>query len=508
MAQDCNDAICTSRRDMIKAGAAAATWGLFGLSLPNLLFMREAHGVTPDVTTKRYDAIIQCFMTGGPSQTDTWDPKADPTPVAGATAGEVGYVSPNNVFPTLSLGSNDIYGKPVWLTQNLQSLANLVNSDPTNYGIGVIRSMYHGNGAHAIAESFMNCMWQSPVGNLYPSTAASMNFLMQDQVAPPSGVGLASVVITDNQGVQPDDAKGSACPTALQVSGGQSTSQVVQMLSLPKDQTGNTTVTTAQYQRRAQLIQAIEQNFDNTRTDQNVKAWTAAWQQAQAITLPGKAAAAFNLTGVTQLPGGTGASTGDLSNLTLAQQLVLNGVPFVSVAIQGNDTHLNNMAGVTMNWGATIDPAFTQIAKNFKAAGKRVLCVFFGEFGRTPNTVRNPGTPASSPPDRDGRDHWPVGFSAGLLSIGQPAFKTTAVGNTGPDGMWTTTSSPGLVDTVYPGALGGLLYQVMGYPSTNPAYMVPNATGVNGSMGAPVDPQYQTAANGGSAWLAQKFGLG
>lgn len=132
MSNDCNDAICTSRREMIKAGAAAATWGLFGLSLPNMLFMKEAYGVTPDPTTKKYDAIIQCFMTGGPSQTDTWDPKADPNPVAGATAGQPGYVSPNNVFQTLSLGKNDIYGKPIWLSNVFTNLANLVNSDPTN----------------------------------------------------------------------------------------------------------------------------------------------------------------------------------------------------------------------------------------------------------------------------------------------------------------------------------------------------------------------------------------
>src|SRR5581483_6552513 len=165
---DCNEKICTTRREMIKAGAAAATWGLFGLGLPQMLFMQEAYGFAPDPTTKKYDAVIQCFMTGGPSQTDTWDPKADPNPIAGAQPGQPGYVSPNNVFPTLSLGKNDIYGKPIWLTQNFTNLANLINSDPTNYGLGMIRSMHHGNGVHAIAESFMNCFWQSPVANLYP----------------------------------------------------------------------------------------------------------------------------------------------------------------------------------------------------------------------------------------------------------------------------------------------------------------------------------------------------
>src|SRR5437016_14088042 len=106
MAQNdcCNDSIRTSRRDMIKAGVGAATWGLFGLSLPRMLFMQEAYGAAPDLTTKKYDAIISCFMTGGPSQTDTWDPKSDPN--------TSGYHSPNKVFPTLNLCMNDIYEKP------------------------------------------------------------------------------------------------------------------------------------------------------------------------------------------------------------------------------------------------------------------------------------------------------------------------------------------------------------------------------------------------------------
>lgn len=487
MAHDCNDKICTSRREMVKAGLGMATWGLFGLSLPTTLFMREAYGVAPDPTTKKYDAIISCFMTGGPSQTDTWDPKSDPV--------ASGYHSPNNVFPTLSLGKNDIYGKPIWLTNNLTNLANLVNSNPSAYGLGIIRSMHHGNGVHAIAESFMNCFWQSPVGNLYPSTSASMTYLMQDQVA--GATGLPSCSIVNNQGSQFNDAKGSACPTALQVSGG-SAGQLTAtqaMLSLP------TGVAQPQYDRRKAIIQAIEQNYDATRPDQNVKAWTAAWNQAHDITLQGKAAAAFNVPAslTTQLQAAApSASASDMFNVALAQTLVQNGIPYVSMAIGGNDTHTNNRAGVTKNWGNTVDPLFSQVAKNLNAAGKRVLCVFIGDFGRTPASVAS---------GRDGRDHWPSGFSAGLLSIGQPAFKTNAVGDTGPDGVWTATSSTPLKDLVYPGALGGLLYRAMGYPPTNPAYNVPNTTGVGGSMGPPVDPQYQDGANGHMMWLANAFGI-
>src|SRR6185503_17505270 len=104
-----------------------------------------------------------------------------------------------------SLGKNDIYGKPIWLSSVFTNFANLVNTDPTSYGLGVIRSVHHGNGVHAIAEGFMNCFWQSPVADLYPSTSASMNYLMADQVLPPTGIGLPAVSVINSQGARFND---------------------------------------------------------------------------------------------------------------------------------------------------------------------------------------------------------------------------------------------------------------------------------------------------------------
>src|SRR5581483_63354 len=205
-----------------------------------------------------------------------------------------------------------------------------------------------------------------------------------------AGIGIPACAIIESQGNQFNDSKGGACPTALQVSGS-ATATTREMLSLPKG------VDQARYDRRRSIMQAVEKGFDGSRPDQDVKGWTKAWNDAHDITVQGKAAKAFDLTGVTMLPGGSTARAKDLADLTLAQELVLNGVPYVSVAIGGNDTHSNNRAAVKMNWGDIVDPAFTQMAKNFKAAGKRVLCVFFGDFGRTPASVAS---------GRDGRDHW------------------------------------------------------------------------------------------------------
>jgi len=318
--------------------------------------------------------------------------------------------------------------------------------------------MVHGNGNHQQAEQYMNCFWQSPVQANYPSTASVMAYYYQGQ-----GLGIPAVLITGNNGANPNDNKGGRCPTALMVQAGQNhgANPTVQELSLP---TGSDA---ADYKRRYDIAAAINQNIQQTRPDSVVKDATAAWNQAYQITTQGKAAKAFDLTGVTLLPGGANANKQDISELTLAQQLVLAGIPYVACGIGGNDTHSNNMKGVLMNWGDTTAVPLAQMAQNLVAANKKVLVTMYGDFGRTPNTTAG---------GRDGRDHWPDGFSAAVFSIGQPNFKTTAVGDTGPDGMFMAKNNT-LVDPVYPGQLGAFIYQALGFNAgVSPQFDIPTAT--------------------------------
>src|SRR5215471_9832678 len=58
-----------SRRWFLQTGLA----GLAGLSLPDLL-RRRASGATKNADRK---AVILVWLSGGPSQLDTWDPKPD-----------------------------------------------------------------------------------------------------------------------------------------------------------------------------------------------------------------------------------------------------------------------------------------------------------------------------------------------------------------------------------------------------------------------------------------------
>jgi hypothetical protein len=439
--------------------------GAFGLSALNLGFMKEAYGVTPDPTIQRYDAVLQIFYGGGPSQTDTWDPKPGST---------------SNVFPTIDTGAKDIYGNKMMVSSMFPGITGLLSDSA--FGLGLVRGMTHGNGDHGTAESYMNCFWGNPLATQYPSTAAVMAYYFQGQ-----GLGIPSVVIPNGNGFynESNDGKGANIPTALAVQSGQGQGQnpTVQELTLP------TGVDATRYGRRQRLQDAINANMLATRPDQTVKSYDKAWNDAYKITLQGQAASAFDLTGKTILPGGATAAKGDLQSLTLAQNLITAGVPYVALDISGNDTHSNNRAGVTQNWGDTTDPALTAMAKNLKATGKRVLVVMFGEFGRTPDSVAG---------GRDGRDHYPDGFSAAMLSINQPAFKTTAIGDTGPDGL-NSVGNNKLTDPMYPKDLGALVYTTMGFlPGNSPATDIPTAI----RNAPPVD-----RVNNGPV-LLKTFGLG
>ena len=64
--------VVSSRRNMVKASVA----GMAGLTLPNLLQSR-AQAASMGLDSKKAKSVILLWMTGGPSQIDTWDPKPD-----------------------------------------------------------------------------------------------------------------------------------------------------------------------------------------------------------------------------------------------------------------------------------------------------------------------------------------------------------------------------------------------------------------------------------------------
>ena len=114
----------------------------------------------------------------------------------------------------------------------------------------------------------------------------------------------------------------------------------------------------------------------------------------------------------------------------VARRLIEKGVRAVEVTLNGFDTHGNNFEGHKTQ-AAILDPAFSALLIDLKERqlldSTVVLCV--GEFGRTPKI--NP---------LDGRDHWPTGFSC---VIGGGGLRGGLVlGETDPTGQKTEPTQP------------------------------------------------------------------
>jgi len=419
---DCNE----ERRDFLKkVGKAGIALGVMGMTVGNRNFLREAHANTVAPENAFYDCALQIFFSGGPSQTDTWDVKPG---------------SRNNVFNTINLGIKDAYNEDIRISSVFPNLANLVQNDAA-VGLGLFRSMTHGTNSHGNGQRFMNSFWQGTLSTLYPSTAAVMAHYYQG-----TGIGIPSVVINGGNGREVNLSRMSRCPTALMVNAGsnQGTNPVVQALTKPAG------VDDARYQRRQALITKLNARYLANRPDAIAAAYDKARKDAADVTIKGDAAKAFDLTGVTLVPA---RDNNTARRLTQAVRLLEAGVPYVSCGIGGNDSHGNNTRTINGNWGQSVDGGVVEIVNRLKASGKRCLIILGGEFGRTPASVRN---------GRDGRDHWGDGFSWATISVNQPKFKTSAFGQTGPDGMFRERDG-NLVDPVHPKDLGAFVYRALGF---------------------------------------------
>lgn len=115
----------------------------------------------------------------------------------------------------------------------------------------------------------------------------------------------------------------------------------------------------------------------------------------------------------------------------LARRLVERGVPFVEVSLNGVqggqglgwDTHQNNFDDVQKLSGV-LDPAWGTLLEDLKTRGllESTLIVWMGEFGRTPQINPNKG-----------RDHFPVAWTTVLCGGGIRGGQV--LGKSSPDGM-------------------------------------------------------------------------
>lgn len=341
---------------------------------------------------QRGRAMILLWMSGGPSQFETFDPKP-----GHANGGPTEAISTS--VPGIEIASE-------WT-----NTAQVVDQ------LAIIRSMTNREGQHDRATYQLHTGYVPSGSVKHPALGASI----ASEIAP-EGVEIPSVVaIGGNRG-------GGGGSSAGFLGVDYEPFVVADPQRLPDNIAPSTSG--SRYQRRLRLLGQIENEFAErggaALVDDHRKIYDKA---ARLVTSP--QTKAFQLDdeprSVRDKYGNTNFGRGCL----LARRLVEAGVTFIEVRHNGWDTHDENFDRVG-RLSREVDPGLAALVSDLKDRGllDTTLVAWMGEFGRTPRV--NP---------RNGRDHYPRAFSAVLAGAGvkggQVVGSTTRDGTAVQDGAVT-----------------------------------------------------------------------
>ncbi|HKB42149.1 MAG TPA: DUF1501 domain-containing protein [Gemmataceae bacterium] len=375
------DRLC-SRRGWLQATSA----GLAGASLSGW-FGALASAAATDPRRKR--SCILLWMSGGPSQMDTFDLK--PGHKNGGPFKEI-----QTAVPGLRISEH-----LPQVAQHMKRLA-LVRSMSTKEGD-------HGRATYHLRTGYVQ---QGPIH--YPALGAVLSKELGDAEAELPGF----VSIAPARGVNPS-AYGAGflgpqyAPLMVGTAG---PSLGVQDLALPSG------IQQAQAEARIGLLEGLQRDFVARHPDPGPRSHQSAVERAVRLMKPA-AARAFNLDEEpAKLRDRYGRNLFGQGCL-LARRLVERGVPFVEVAFGSWDTHFENFPAVRRLSG-TLDAAWATLLSDLEQHGllDTTLIIWMGEFGRTPQIN-----------GQAGRDHFPAAWTTVLGGGGIRGGQV--VGKTSPDGV-------------------------------------------------------------------------
>ena len=348
---------------------------------------------------------ILLWMSGGPSQMETFDPKPDH----------------ENGGPTKTIETS-VPG--IHISESLPETAKVMQH------VALIRSMSTKEGDHSRATYFMHTGYlpQGPIR--YPTIGS---FLSKELFNPscdlPSFVSVNPFRAFSPTAYGPGFLGPSMSPliVASQMTGGDTpdVSFDVQNLKRPE------TVSVSQADARLALLAAQEHDFLNLRPDGPGNSHRQSYEKAVRM-MKSTAVRAFELSQEDDTLRDAYGRNPFGQGCLLARRLLENGVSFVEVNLSsadgngggaGWDTHQNNFEAVA-NLCGVLDPAYATLISdlNQREMLKDTLVVWMGEFGRTPKIN-----------DNTGRDHWPKSWSTVLAGGGVKGGQV--FGATSADGM-------------------------------------------------------------------------
>jgi uncharacterized protein (DUF1501 family) len=383
-----------SRRDFVRMSLASA----FGFAAcPWLPRLAAASGKKPA------KACIVLWMSGGPSQTDTWDLK--PGHKNGGPFKEIATPVPG-----------------LRISEHLPKLAAAAKD------LGIIRSMTTKEGEHARATQLLHT-GQLPGG---PVDYPALGSMLAKELGDPEH-DLPSYV-TISQGGFGNFGAGFLGPqyAPLGVSGISDNPNARANLTIDFLKPDRAVAASDQEVRR-KLLEELQTDFAKRHGGEAAAAHAASYRKAKRM-VDTEARGAFRMdeepAKVRDAYGRSRFGQGCL----LARRLLERGVSFVEVTLEGWDTHQNNFEAVK-NLSQTLDPAFATLLADLKERRMlaNTLVVWMGEFGRTP--LINPNA---------GRDHFPLAWST--VMAGAAIKGGQAVGSTSKDGSTVVDRPVGVAD--------------------------------------------------------------
>jgi hypothetical protein len=391
-----------SRRQMLQLAAA----GVVGFSTSGWI---EALAADAGTNPKRRKACILLWMTGGPSQTDTFDPKP-----GHPNGGE---------FKAIQTAVPGIV-----ISEHLPKLAKQMKE------MTIIRSMSTKEGDHGRATFNLRTGYQ-PTGPIRYPTLGSLvaKELGADDAELPNFVSIAPVRAFNPAAFGPGFLGPQYAPlvvgerAVMDPQGGSDARNLsfkVEDLSLPPG------VETTRADARLNLLGSMRQDFLSSHPGTGPLSHQDAYLRAVRL-MRSAAAKAFELEEETPAIRDAYGRTAFGQGCLLARRLVERGVPFVEVTLSsaeggmgiGWDTHQQNFDAVKRLSGV-LDPAWSALMDDLRSRGllDSTLIVWMGEFGRTPKI--NP---------QAGRDHFPAAWTTVLAGGGIKGGQV--IGSSGPDGM-------------------------------------------------------------------------
>ncbi|MBS0267147.1 MAG: DUF1501 domain-containing protein [Planctomycetes bacterium] len=419
-----------SRRDLIRLTAC----GTFGLSMSRW-FSALAEETAGSQSRKR--SCILLWMTGGPSQMDTFDLK--PGHENGGTFKPIETSVPG-----------------IQISEHLPKLARQMEH------CTIVRSMTTKEGDHTRATYLLRTgylpqgpiqyptlgsVWSHELGleetELPNFVSIAPNRLLSPNAYGPGFLGPKYAPLIVGDGNVPN--RGTDYEKSLQV----------------KNLASPANLIPAQIDSRLELLSGLEADFAASHPGTPTASHRAAYLQAVRM-MRSEAVKAFDLSSEPdELRDAYGRNQFGQGCL-LARRLIERGVPFVEVSLNGVqgapgigwDTHQDNFNSV-QKLSETLDPGWATLLEDLKTRGllDSTLVIWMGEFGRTPKINENKG-----------RDHFPVAWSTVLCGGGIRGGQV--IGKSSDDGM-TVADRPVAVADLLATACLALGIDPMGQNTSN-----------------------------------------